>query len=132
MSKDTTDWTELREFKAVDITRSYVLIWALEGESLLIDVDLYLCPEHPFYEKPRPAEKACFRPAYIEFPWCSKVSSTVNKKAQRVVDAIKTLGIGRISGLKRTGEGRYEVSGEFGTVEILSERPMVRLKENYV
>ena len=33
----------------------------------IVDVDLLLQPDHPFYERPRPAEKVCIRPALIEF-----------------------------------------------------------------
>ena len=45
---DKTGWQELREFADVDLTRSYVLSWQAERDTLLIDVDLYLEPEHPF------------------------------------------------------------------------------------
>jgi len=55
MTDDTTDWTDLREFKSVDLTQSFVLSWSTESESLLVDVDLFLCPDHTFFEKPRPA-----------------------------------------------------------------------------
>jgi hypothetical protein len=128
MKRDKTDWSDLQEFRGVDLGRSYVLSWSTESESLLIDVDLYLTPEHPFYEEPRPAEKACFRPALIEFPWCTRVASREDSTAQNFPGAVQSLGNGRISGLRRTGEGRYEVLGEFGTVDIVAERPMVRLK----
>jgi len=132
MTDDTTDWTDLREFKSVDLTQSFVLSWSTESESLLVDVDLFLCPDHTFFEKPRPAEKACFRPAYIEFRWCTRVAMDGDSKAQSVASAIKTLRNGQISGFKRIGEGQYEISGEFGVVHILGERPMVRLKSHYV
>jgi len=64
-SSEATDWRMLREFAGVDLSRSFVLIWELASETLMIDVDLFLTPEHPFYEKPRPAEKVCIRPAVI-------------------------------------------------------------------
>lgn len=126
MSDDTTDWRELREFKAVDLTQSYVLAWSVEAGSLLIDVDLYLCPEHSFYEEPRPAEKACYRPAFIDFPHCE--SATDSTTQSHLADSVNKVRAGKISGLRRTGEGRYEITGEFGTVSIRAERPMVRLK----
>jgi hypothetical protein len=126
MSEDTTDWRELREFKSVDLTHSFVLAWTVESGSLLIDVDLYLCPDHVLYEEPRPAEKACFRAAFIDFPHCE--SATDSATAGHLADAVKKFRPGKIGGLKRTGEGRYEISGGFGTVIIRAERPMVRLK----
>ena len=129
MTDDVTDWRELREFKAVDLTESFVLSWSTDAESLLIDLDLYLCPDHAFYEKPRPAEKACFRPATLEFPDCSDVVSGADRGIVRSVpDKAATLGHGAIEGLKRIGDGRYEISGKFGQVRIDAGRPVLRLK----
>jgi hypothetical protein len=126
VSTDTTDWTELREFKAIDLTQSFVLSWSTEADSLLVDVDLCLCADHAFYEEPRPSEKACYRPALIDFPHCEEASDSAS--AGHLADSIRKLRPGKISGLKRTGEGRYEIHGEFGTVVIRAERPMIRLK----
>jgi len=44
MADDGTDWRDLREFKAVDLSKSFVLSWDTDSESLMIDLDLYLCP----------------------------------------------------------------------------------------
>ena len=128
MSADTTDWTELSEFAGVDLTSSYVLSWGVEADVLLIDIDLYLLPDHPHYEEPRPAEKACIRAAFIEFPWCTRAAASGDAKAMPVADSIGKLGTGRITGFRRTGEGKYEMSGEFSSVLIDAERPMIRLK----
>ena len=130
MTDDVTDWRELREFKAVDLAKSFVLSWNTESESLLIDLDLFLCPEHAFFEQPRPAEKACFRAALLEFPYCSGVTSGADvEEGQSVPDIAATLGHGAIEGLRRIGEGRYEIKGEFGQLEIDAERPLLRLKD---
>ncbi len=129
MTDDVTDWRELREFNAVDLTKSFVLSWDTEAESLLIDLDLFLCPDHVFYEKPRPREKACFRPVLLEFPYCSGITSGADgQDGQTVSDIAATLGHGAIEGLRRIGEGRYEITGEFGHVKIDAERPLLRLK----
>jgi len=129
MTDDVTDWRELREFNAVDMSKSFVLSWDTDSESLLIDLDIFLCPDHAFYEKPRPAEKACFRPATLEFPSCSDVvSGTEVDIGRSVPDQAATLGHGAIEGLRRIGEGCYEISGEFGQVTINAERPLLRLK----
>jgi len=123
---DTTDWTELREFKAIDLKKSFVLSWEVEAGSLLVDVDLCLCPEHAFYEEPRPAEGACYRAAIIDFPHCKKAADSAGDT--ELANSLTQLRPGRISGLTRTGEGEYEIFGEFGRVVIKAERPMVRLK----
>lgn len=129
MSEDVTSWTALREFKHTDLAQSFILSWELASDLLQIDVDLCLCPDHPFYEVPRPAEKACFRAAHIEFPHCSRLMLSPEDRDLPLEEAIRALGGGRISDLRRTGEGVYEISGEFGQVVIFAERPMVRLKD---
>ncbi len=129
MADDGTDWRDLREFKAVDLSKSFVLSWDTESESLMIDLDLYLCPDHAFYEKPRPAEKACFRAALLEFPYCSAIRSGADTGySPSVGDTAEALRLGAIEGLRRVGEGRYELMGEFGLVGIEAERPVLRLK----
>lgn len=121
------DWRELREFNDVDLTRSFVLSWHHEGDALVIDVDLFLEPAHPFYEKPRPAEQVCIRPAFIEFPYCVAVSSPLGE-AGHPADVARHLGLGAIQGLRVLKDGYYEIDGEFGTVSISAERPILRLK----
>jgi len=122
------DWREFRDFAAVDLTRSFVLSWVLESETLVIDIDLYLTTEHPFYEKPRPSEKACIRPAVIEFPFCDRIESD-DMPADTGAEVLATkLGHGNIEGLSRLAGGRYEIRGEFGVVVLDAERPILRLK----
>lgn len=123
---DTNDWRDLREFAGVALTASFVLSWEYVGGSLLIDVDLCLNAEHPFYETPRPSEGACIRPATLEFPYCTSLAGGAATGDATAVAA--ALGHGRIFDLRRIGDGRYEISGAFGRVEIASERPLLRLK----
>ncbi|ANO52019.1 hypothetical protein [Woeseia oceani] len=129
MSDDTTDWTALREFKAVDLTASYVLSWHVNGEALLLELDICLAPQHPFYEEPRPSEDACIRPGVLEFPYCVRLVAA-NRTADKAAIAglASRLGLGRINGLRRTGDGIYELQGKFGDVTIHAERPILRLK----
>jgi len=125
--ENTTDWRQLREFADVDLTRSYVLSWHLEADSLTVEIDLYLMPKHPFYEAPRPAEKVCIRPAYIEFPVCVGLVPEGGSDGE-LADIAADLGHGAISGFRRCAEARYEMSGEFGTVFVDAERPLLKLR----
>ena len=128
MSDDSIDWRKLREFAGVDLSKSFVLAWGLDRDALLIDVDLLLTPEHPFYEQPRPAEKVCIRPATIEFPYCESVRLNDSKTNSRTADAIAAFGHGAITALRRINDGPYEIVGEFGTVRIDAERPILKLR----
>ncbi len=129
MSDDTNDWRDLREFAGVDLLQSFVLSWDHSAGVLMVDVDLCLNPDHPFYEKPRPAERICIRPAMLEFPYCTSLSSAnSNSGSKDPAQIAGVLGHGKIDGLRRIGDGRYEITGAFGRVRIRSERPLLRLK----
>ena len=124
---ENISWRQLREFADVDLSRSFVLSWRVEAETLIIDIDLFLEAGHPFYEKPRPAEKVCIRPAYIEFPFCDELSSD-SVDNREVIEIADKLPHGAIADLIVLENGQYAISGEFGTVSINAERPILRLK----
>ena len=128
MNADTTNWTELREFFGVDITRSFALSWTFENGSLLVDLDLFLKPEHPYYEEPRPSEKGCFRAAFLEFPNCRSARQADGEASDNRDEAISAIAPGAIRGFMRTGEGKYELRGDFGVVAVASDRPLLKIK----
>lgn len=123
---EAVDWRKLREFADVDLEQSFVLSWSHEAGTLLVDIDLLLLPDHPFYEKPRPAEKVCIRPALIEFPFCEVVRAGAG--GNDIAAIVAGLGVGAITGLRLLADGHYEISGDFGDIEIEAERPLLRLK----
>ena len=126
-TEESVDWRQLREFVGVDLLQSFVLSWRVERETLLIDVDLLLTEEHPFYERPRPAERVCIRPAVIEFPYCESVHVGGCGDQASLENSIAALGGGAISSMRRLADGRYELRGDFGSVCIDAERPILRL-----
>ena len=129
MTGERNDWRELREFHGVDLDQSFVLSWEYAMSALLVDIDVCLLPDHPFYEEPRPAEGICIRPATLEFPYCTLLHSSTSDANRNDFPAIaESLALGRITGLERVGDGRYEMTGKFGRVVIASERPLLRLK----
>ncbi len=125
---DVINWRKLREFAGVDIARSFVLSWSWHRGTLSIDVDLFLTSDHPFYEKPRPREKVCIRPAIIDFPYCESIAADGRTLKPPLADAVARLRIGAINELVRQHDGPYEISGEFGTVRIDAERPILKLR----
>ena len=112
----------------IGISESYVLSWSSETESLLVDADLLLTRDHPAYEEPRPSEKQCYRPAWLEFPWCTGVQAS--GRTGSAAEMAATLGSGKIRELRGAGDGNWELTGEFGSVIIRAEAPMVRLKNS--
>lgn len=129
MGDDVTDWTELREFRAVELTSSYVLSWRIDGDDLTVELDLCLGPDHPFFEPPRPSERACLRPAVLEFPQCESLQGPGGEGSGEAPGAVAAgLGNGRLLGLKRIGDGVYRLDGRFGRVVVHAGRPLLRLR----
>ena len=124
---DRTDWRELREFRHVDLESSFVLGWQFGGDALCVDLDLCLEPGHAFYEPPRPAEKACIRPAVLEFPHCENLSRPDDRAGADIGAIVAALDIGNIDGLVVYDDGVYELFGKFGTVVIDAGRAVLRL-----
>ena len=122
------DWRRLREFADVDLEASFVLSWLYESGTLYIDVDVLLLPEHAFYEKPRPKEKVCIRPAIIEFPMCEAVIVAGIDAGEDNAATVDKLDHGGIEDLRLLSDGCYEISGAFGVIRIEAERPLLRLK----
>ncbi len=125
----SNDWRELREFKAVDLSESFVLSWLLGGEVLRLDIDLCLLPSHVFYESPRPAETACYRAAVLQFPACTLLRRQDNTAEQTAAEVAATLGHGKITYFRRVSDGRYEIHGPFGKVEIAADRPILNIRQ---
>ena len=129
ISHNETDWRELREIAAVDLTESFVLSWQLDAGALRIDLDLFLRPEHSFYEKPRPSEGGCFRAAEIEFPDCISLADAGKKNdSAEIVETAAALGGRKIHDLRCLRDGEYRISGKFGAVDISADRPILRIK----
>lgn len=124
---ETIDWRQLREFADIELARSYVLAWQLERGALLVDVDLELGKSHVFYEEPRPAERVCIRPATIEFPTL-KALELNGAGGDGIEETVSRLQLGAIHGFRRSHDGPYQLDGEFGTVTIDAERPIVRFR----
>jgi hypothetical protein len=128
MSVDAVDWSRLREFAGTDLTMSFLLSGHYESQTLFLDTDLLLTPEHPAYETPRPRERVCIRPAVIEFPFCDRLEADSVPTGGAIAEVARRLGHGAIAGLRRFDDGRYEIDGEFGRILVHAERPVLRLK----
>jgi hypothetical protein len=57
------------------------------------------------------------------------VSAVFKDDGNAVSETAGKLASGRITGLRLVDDGRYEMNGAFGRVEIHAERPILRLKE---
>lgn len=125
-TEQTVDWRRLREFADVDLEQSFVLSWHVGAGALRVEVDLCLLPSHPFYERPRPNEERCIRPASIEFPDCSAFGRAGEVAAEAPAERAAGLGQGAIDSLNILNDGRYRFRGKFGEVYVRAGRPILR------
>jgi len=56
--------------------------------------------------------------------------STAAGASGKVTEIAAKLGLGAISDLVVLGDSQYAISGEFGTVSVVAERPILRLKNS--
>lgn len=63
----------------------------------------------------------------VEFPYCDELQPDGGSNGE-VSEITSKIGLGAISDLSITDDGRYAIIGEFGTVSINAERPILRLK----
>lgn len=125
-TEQTVDWRRFREFADVDLEQSFVLSWHAGAGTLCVEVDLCLLPSHPFYERPRPNEKRCIRPASIEFPDCNAFGRADEIAAPATAERAAALGPGAIDSLNVLADGRYRFRGKFGDVYVRAGRPILR------
>ena len=132
MIDEETDWRSLREFRGIDLSASFALGFKFDGGKFQVDADLCLLEDHAFYETPRPAEKACFRPASIDFDDCREIVVDSGESATDLRSAAAAIGGGQMRDFRKTGPARYRFEGDFGTVAIIAERPVVRFRNRPV
>jgi hypothetical protein len=118
-------WLEMPEFDGLDLTESYVLGWAVTPEGLRFDLDIALAPSHPDYTPPPTRERDCYRRGTLLFPAAHSIRGLA--ETSQVVGAIDLSGerdYGTFDHLEANG-GTFRLEGEFGTVTLLSDRPVV-------
>lgn len=111
-------WTELEQFRGIDLNDSFILGWHLEGRSVIFDLEASLWPESEYYMPPKPGEYTCYRRATLAFKnviGCIGLPSM--KSAPKSADAAEEIDFGNIDSLQILEDG-FSVSGDFGTVNI--------------
>lgn len=54
-------------FDGIDFEKSYVLGVIYDDESLTLELDFNLTPDHPGYTSPQPDQDGCYRAGYVRF-----------------------------------------------------------------
>lgn len=98
----------------IDLWESYVLGWEIKGDSLFINIDAYLFPEHPSYTKPLENEWACFVSASLIFKNVRELEGyDLLRKDNPAIDANGEKDYGHIEEFKYTVLGQYIFTIEY-------------------
>lgn len=112
------DWTELEQFRGIDLTDSFILGWRLEGQRVIFELEASIWPESEYYMPPKPGEYTCYRRATLAFKnviECIGLPSM--ESAPKSADAAGKIDFGNIDSLQILDDG-FSVSGDFGTANI--------------
>jgi hypothetical protein len=112
------DWTEMELFKGIDLNDSFILNWTIEKNVLCFEIEASIWPESRYYYEPKVNEYTCYRKATLKITKINRITGL--KPFEQVVSSTDPDGskdYGNVDTLSRT-ENRYELSGDFGLVEI--------------
>ena len=107
------------ELKGIMLEDSWVLSWATRDDSLFIEVEFSLWPEHPQYQQPKTDEWTCYLKGNLIFEGISLMHGL--RDLHDVTPTITPDGekdYGNIDSLEEVASGEFAISGDFGDVHI--------------
>lgn len=112
------DWTELSEFKGIDLNDSFVLSWNQTNDKVEINLEASIWPQSAYYSKPKSNEYTCYRRATLTILGAVEVTGLLPMDAVKpTIDPDGTEDYGNIDSLRQSSNG-YSIAGEFGIVQI--------------
>ena len=112
------DWTELSEFKGIDLNDSFVLSWEQTSDKIVFNLEASIWPQSPHYSKPEPNEHTCYRKASLSFTGIKEINGLQPiETVKPTIDPDGTSDYGTIELLTQYSNG-YSIVGEFGAVKI--------------
>jgi len=115
------------DLRHVYLEDSYVLDIVARPGQVRLALDLVLTPDHEAYRPPEPGEQHCYRRAELVFERVVDLRWR-HSGAPPAVDATGEPDLGSIDSLTAAG-GRYRLEGDWGSMEIESAAPAVRLTD---
>lgn len=113
------DWTELSEFKGIDLYDSFVLSWEHTSNKIVFNLEVSIWPQSTFYSKPEPNEHTCYRKASLSFTGIKEINGLLPiETVKPTIDPDGTSDYGTIEAFAQVING-YSITGEFGVVKIL-------------
>ena len=105
---------------------SYVLSVDQDGAEITFGLDCVLTPRHPEYVAPPPSEQHCYRRGMLVFADVS--SANWQRRSDRAfTDASGARDYGNIDSFQIGAGGRYDLEGDWGSVEIVAASAAITL-----
>ena len=112
------DWTELSEFKGIDLNDSFVLSWNKTSDKVEFNLEASIWPQSAYYIKPKSNEHTCYRKATLAILGAVEITGLLPMDAVKpTTDPDGTEDFGNIDSLIQSPNG-YSIAGEFGSVQI--------------
>ena len=122
-----TPYHDLPSFRGYYLEDSYVLAIHLSGNELAFDLEVVLLSDHPEYARPKPGEQHCYRRSRLSFGRPSEIRFDGPTALRPTVDPDGSVDLGNIDSLTRTKDGRFAIAGDWGSIEVRSEPPVIEL-----
>jgi len=114
-----SEYFEWDGFSNVYLEDSFVLQISESRTEFIFDIEIVLTEEHPLFEQPKADERYCYHNGKLLFSGISAVNWK-RKSAVSSYDANGEVDYGNIDVLRKVGEELYQVSGDWGDLEITS------------
>lgn len=112
------EWTELQEFKGIDLNDSFILNWSKSKNGVSFNLEASIWPSSKYYQAPKATEHTCYKKAVLSFISCQDITGLKTmQQANSSIDPDGSEDYGNIDSLKQTTNG-FKLSGDFGNVHI--------------
>jgi hypothetical protein len=122
---DTSYYLMNNTLEHVYLEDSYVLSIQEENNSITFLLETVLLEEHPLYTEPLVSEAHCYKEGTLSFP-NTQSYSLVRSNAEPVKDPDGSVDYGNIDEMYLK-DSAYFLSGEWGTLTITSDSPIITL-----
>jgi hypothetical protein len=113
-------------FSGYYLEDSYVLAISERDRNLAFELEAVLTPSHPEYRPPPPTEQHCYRNAHLVFQDVRDIRWQ-RKCGNSFVDAQGERDLGNIDSFLIFPDGRYQLAGDWGEVELLAGKACMSL-----
>ena len=115
---------DISGLEAVYLEDSYVLGLHVTPDAVSFELDVVLRRGHPLYEAPKPGDRYCMQRGTLVFRRPREVRLE-RSDATPATDASGQLDYGNIDGFEIVAERTYYLFGEWGSLQISSELPVL-------